>query len=367
MTAILEELHSFLKRCGVLHDGNRFELEWKAERPTKEAPLRWELRRILPTVNYDITQTQTVANRIRDQRKAWATCWASLDFSEASKSLWGPSVRMLPPTPSEKNLERASSTAWLSTVGLLCLLLHWQACRTDRTDAAVTAGVAQCLLTWTVAKEVLAQIMELDASEQMLGRCEQEPRVDGACACVNSLRHFRSAMSQREALPSRAFQVLQRLYVDRACGTCRGLLHDFIVTMANHIDDNADRWGKADLSKLSEIHLMGPSGEKRRRIDGGFKEMVVADAITIGRAHSGGGMLKSLEGGDKKGIAQRWEHNLVRAHQAASWIAFRNLGVCHQCYDGTRLGNPGREDFDIIVFCPSLCIATVLPPQVRRT
>ena len=107
----VRELHFWLSGSGALQDGTRFELQWKAERVERDAPLRWEMRRVLPSLNFPITESVSVANRIRDQRHAWETTWASLGFSTAPGVMWGPSVNMLRGRGHGGTLEKRSVAA----------------------------------------------------------------------------------------------------------------------------------------------------------------------------------------------------------------------------------------------------------------
>ena len=150
------------------------------------------------------------------------------------------------------------------------------------------------------------------------------------------------------------------------CDAVSSWLGSIMRSIQTSIDEAACDWcSKFDASTSHEIHQMGPSGKRRKRMNPAYTEALGLRVIQEGRAHSAEGVLRAVDPtASGHGQGQRAEALLLRQSQASSWLTFTDAYVMALCLDGIRVGNPCKELLSIFFWHGRKRLASVGPPMV---
>lgn len=205
------------KHTGVLAT-QQVSIDWKAWVPGSLNALRWELRRIFPSVGYELTRQQQVKHLVKQQYTKWEAVWTV--FSMDIGSTFGRSMHSLR-SNKLSDLMECEQEFWVKGTGLCQLLLFWF----EHRKSPHHQNLALCVLTLWLEKTLLPdEILAMEVHVWQAAICEQcaEGRnIDGACHHVR--RVCRTVELTQGCTPHYALMsVLRILYKYRECKARRG-------------------------------------------------------------------------------------------------------------------------------------------------
>ena len=344
-----------LQTGGLLQDGSRLELCLKAWAPREQAPLRWELRRLLPACGYDLTK-RLLHQRVKAQLPEWKQLFEHflLDwkdhYGDSPNAALHKKQRL-----DDVDVASLEQEFWVSTVGMFVLLLQWSENRRSKEDQERSSLVMRLVLEKCVRAQTNLGMLEISA--EIAQMCAAEPFQDERCACV---QRFLSQSAAAEATwHEKIWRQLQELFAARKCAALATHMSDVLKALSLAVDERATEWGEQAWQK--GVHAAVPGPSKRRRIDPHVKAWVVQEAVQQGQQHSSSAAANALEPGVGAGQRQ-WREKEMSCVRAAMHLSFANPQSLSLCWDGMRLGNPAKEYLLAAVSGPGN-VHAVLPPQ----
>ena len=232
---------------------------WKAWQ-IEGGSLRWELRRVFPSIGWEETVQTQLHKRVQQNLPAWRELWRALGmeesqhFGRSSHSLQQQARRQGAEIEAEAGAEREF---WCSTAGVLSILLHGSVSRRSAADKMLVSDVFQLLLEHTVRRESLATFFEMQATAAMIASCSQ-PQIEGVCLCLHAFRsELTGVVSTREAC-WHMLKIARRM-------DCPAIMQwggSQLMELATLIDDGVSEWHGQDVLHLA--HLQSFRGNRRR-------------------------------------------------------------------------------------------------------
>jgi hypothetical protein len=351
-----------LHAAGFLSSGDSWRANLFCHRsPTGDGSIRWELRHLLPAVGYIETSSQTALRcRVATNRVAWQASFAHCGLVPFTDH-FGDSYHALRCKRRETELANASQEYWVSTPGVIGLLLHWRANRI-RSERELVLAVANGFINRILEPARVEDLPTTEPDVAVQALCTAAP-VNGL-KCVHLTRALQSVnrLAESSTPQTSVFGILECLFAYADCAAVSKWIANILTGISTNVD--ARSWGVYDVLKDEDGLLLGPSGKKRRRLPPAFKEAVAGRAIAENRGHSAEAVLRAIDptrAGHGRGI--HMEHQLVREMQSASWIGFEQLHHVHFTSDGVRVGQPALELFANYCYNPRERFGTPCPPM----
>ena len=323
---------------------------WKAWR-AETGVLRWEIRRVLPTLGMEETQHTQLHKRVQKSLPGWRDLFAALALTECEH--FGRSSHSLQQQArmhGQQGQEGAEKEYWCSTAGLMAVLLHGHLTRRSAADKVYSADILQKFIEHTVPSEALGDFFETQVTPAMLDTCKHT-RVQGRCLCLHDFSvdagHGRTT---REAC-ARLLKMSQRSDCSAIMRWCGALL----LALAEVVDVHAEQWHGTDILQLSRLKSVRGNA---RRAD----PHVRAAVATSDRSRSGPlAQAAALDVMDSSHIAKVQHERLecLLHHMRSSCLPPESVISCWDC---ARIGSPAREL--LIHMVATRGFVMVLPPAV---
>ena len=320
--------------------------------------MRWELRRLLPSLGYVWKSSTTkVSDTVRDQRPHWLAWWFSAGLDVATS--FGQSAKSIASTPGSNmhDLVEAEQEFWVSTPAMLTCLSHWPHHRRQVDDRKGCRTVFLMALERMIPTDVILQggLPKLGAAAR--AACHVEPVLAGTCACVQAWEA--DAQASMCGSHARAAELLCSLAQMSHCQACQQHLGWCCSYLAAAADARYLVWGEPISLADDAAWMPGLSGKKRRRSDPHARGEACAST-----ASSSVGPAAVAIGANKATSSQvsRWRGQHLCTLQASSHLAFQTPCVLSSALDATRLGQPAVEMLLHMVVRLPTGGTTVLPP-----
>lgn len=358
----LDASHGVMLRLqGVNAAGEAVSGQWKAFAIDGSSKLKWELRWCLPSVGFHESGKMRLWRHIHDGWGRWQAMLEAIAFPPATHM--GKSRKALQrvggegdPTP----LEHAEQEHWVSTPGLLCLLVSWAIHRRKLVDRQASNVFFRLLLQRCLAPAKCQPLCGWAVPAAATWRCKQELVVRDCCSCI------RDVLSQ--ALPGRAGtaqeEVLDKLTLLMKFATCPAVswwCHSLIDALAEGIEDATETWGDFEWHDTAGAFLK--SAVKRRRTDAHVKAHVLQHQVLSGKAPTAASAGRCASDVDAS-QAVRWMQAEMAAYRAHLNMSLQDSVVVALACDAARVGHPAREMLVGAASDPDRQRHGILPPQV---
>jgi hypothetical protein len=341
-------------------DGSLFTLKWKAWQPVGQL-VRWELKRILPSVGYMETGQNNIKDMVKDQLPTWTAWWTlcglgSEHFGKSRNSLKHAGASMA-------SMLDAEQEYWVSTKALLVLMVHWPRFRKNMSDKSKSSLVGISFLKKVCPRDALLALELGVVDPGWLGSCLQQERYAGKCRCVSEWLG-RQEQVQADTAHTGFFQVCCAMAKLGHCSTIMLHLGSLLSTVGDHIDGSKATWSSGTLADAIQASIaVGGSGNKKRRVDPHLKEQVASIASgTIAGSNPIQAMV-GLGAATSKDLAH-WQETRLAQLQASAHLTCKAAPlVISSAFDGARIGTPSSEVL-VHVIQTLAGKSIVLPPAV---
>ena len=192
-----------LLETGGEGNSSNIQLRWKSWQGDSFEGLRWELWHILPTVGIEYVDARSASEKLRKLIPAWEGTWHLLGFEVGD--CYGKSKhseRCQRPVQVDRVAE-AEQEAWISSRGLLGLLLHSCIHRHSNEHKQLAMAVLRIFLASTTSVDVVREICGEPLTPDMLAKCSTARRMpDEPCDCVKQVEVLPSSRVSCAALLS---------------------------------------------------------------------------------------------------------------------------------------------------------------------
>jgi hypothetical protein len=354
-------MHFLLKGDAVQTNGTRSLVRLPSHRHGDGEHLRWELRHLMPALNFSLTAMNPLKSFVRRDVRTWTGLFDTFGLSPVTEHFGRPATS-LKRKGAHDELAEASDEFWVSTGGLFVLLLHFETKRRNQLDQRLTEAVAELIATMTLEDGSYDVVLLPGIDLASAALCQQLPLDSGRCACINSLSRDMDGI--RGVCPRmKVLHCMRLMFGYSDCKSCAAWLGHVVKKSANLVDTRASEWGDFDPLVHPELLLVGPSGSKRRRLAKGFKDAVGLQAMEDKRSNTVSSMLKAVYPQMQKNC-HRIVYEQLWEHKAATELAGRKLHVVHSASDGCRVGKPAREYLGVYLWFAREQLASCLPPVV---
>ena len=325
------------------------ELTWKAWGDGDDS-LRWELRRILPSLGYTITQKYKVKDVVRDMLQMWKDTWEPLHIG---KELFG-----RPRASSSWKEDHAGENYdeqefWVLTEGLIPAILAVKDYRRSMANKRRVRVVLELWLDKVLTADEVRGLQFFSWEDQDLAQC-QEGVSDGLCRCVQRVEQEITPLRVGSATPrQQLLGMLEILFKLRACPAVIRMLRRLVCGISHGACRGMERWSSDDLAGAV---LMGPSGRKRMRVDPHHKQSQLDSVASTGAASSKADLA----------LVAGWMEERMRWRVAANHLAMAQPAVWSSCFDAGRVGKPSKELLLHNLFHHGVHQSVPLPPRVLR-
>ena len=353
-----------LHLSAVLSDGQQVKSAWKAHQPPGHADecLRWELRRIVPACGFLKKTNRGLWRVLADNWAKWQGLLLSVGLQHDLHMGRSRHALMLSKTIPEEALLDAEQESWISTTGLLCILVLWPATRRSLHDKEQVKCVSKAFLSEVLLPEQACHHAAWAVPEACSHHCQQGVVIDGLCECLQQARIWCESASAEDTCPQRlVWNRLDALANVVYCPAAKALLREVAEQLATCIAESAPCWGDFDWHRSQHAIMHGPS--KKRRVDFHVKQYVVTDALQSAKHKTSMQAVGALSH-TSKSSGCKWKSAEMSAYRASSQLTFRSGLTLSIAVDATRLGRPARHVLAGVVSCSSLDRHAVLPPQV---
>lgn len=347
---------AILAHSGVLPNGEPVSIRWKAT--LGEGMVKWELRRILPSVGYHETSAWTsLSSLVRDQYVKWVALWSVAGFEQCGmfgRSRHSERMRCLQsPEAVETDCEQEF---WLSTEGVIMTLLFWRDFRRQHEMKQLCTAALRLFLEKTNGDDLCS----LNATGWRQGGqkpCDKAVNAHGECGCVRKVRYqLGELVGSMAEMTANALFLLSK---NPDCIACCGRLMWLVKLIASTAMARVDRWAITDLLEERDLSMIGRTG-KKRRMDHHVMEM----AVNRQDSQSGQSLTVGIRGVSRQS-AEYWVEARMAEIQAATHLnCMASAGVVSSAFDGVRLGKPAQEILMHIVWSSRTVSSSVLPPAV---
>ena len=321
-------------------DGSIFALKWKAWQPV-DLPVRWELKRVLPSVGYIETGADKLKDTVKHQLLTWAAWWTLCGqgvehFGKSRNSLKHSGAGM-------GALLEAESGYWVTTLTLLVLLAHWPRFRRNQVDKARSAAVGVSFPRKVCSRGALLAAQLGVVGPGCLAACVQQERYGGKCSCVSEWLG-----SQERVRAGNAHTGLLAICIAMSklahCSAVMLHVGTLLAGVAASIDDSKATWCSGTLADAIQASMaVGNSSKKKRRVDPHLKEQVASLASGAIAGSSPIQAMVGLGAATRKDLA-RWQEARTGQLQASVHLTCAAAPcVISFAFDASRIGTPSSE------------------------
>ena len=344
-----------LTASGLTSAGRPVEFLWKAWRAVDQpAQVRFELKRVLPTVGFnEVSKNTRLSDVVKTQITKWRQDWQM--FGSTETDVFGRSAHSVKlhsrwhgsdePTPG------AEYDFWLSTKGLVVCLLYWGESRKQVENREVAQVAFRLFLERTLsADDVLAlDAQNVSPAHRLL--CKQEHRCRTACR-LSCLGQLGGGVGAHENLQL----TMLRLYDARGCDACCAHSTALVDAVSSSIAAGLEMRGDNNL-QTCRLALRGPTG-KRRRMDPHLQ----AECLRSGNQPGSSSQPRVSGAGFSDGSQKYWTMRHCCEYQANTHLSLGSTVVFSAAFDGVRVGRPAREFLVHVFGDPIQLRFFVLPP-----
>lgn len=320
----------------------------------------WEMRSVFKSMNFPMKKGPY--RIIDDEAAMWEDGMSELglgDLWQLNLSRKQCVARGL--TFGEYNHDEACA----SSASVLLILLRWSVVRRRVAEREHAAGVLTSWLRVAIGHDMGGESLSL-----MVPVCAQElcregvPADDdegGACCHMKgkAAQWARAANSLADQ-PQRWVIVLQALLRARSqCQCASAWLSLILRRLAARIDEVVPSF-----VDKSDPLVHAQTNGKRRRIDEDFKRAVSKLSVQRGLAPSGAHWAKA-QGSLHVDVARKFDYKTTREYQAAAMLTMRDGKRFSMSIDGSRLGEPAKENLVALLWCDEAQRSAWLAPQVQ--
>ena len=330
-----------LRSLAVTTSGASTKIAWKSWSDKFGNPLRWQLRRIFPSLGLEQTSKGTAINvRLKMFKARWSGLLAHLGVERFAAHYGDSPVA----ENARKGVEAEGDSDcdyWASTCLLTAFQLQWRSDAASRCRGQTRDQVASCLNAFVeavVRGDVAAALIgqEVVAADADLCILKAEAPV---CIC---LRNARAAAEHRElASPQRYLcEYMDHLFSQLTCPSATAHLAKLIQAVAIECDGSVGRWRDFAWHKTEEARLCGPSGRSLR--DFHAQQFVMRGGAKPKRLVVPAAQVSKLEGAHRT-LAFKWTVSELCAVQASTWTSMASADCIGLMWDAGRLGRPAKE------------------------
>ncbi len=354
-----------LERTGTASDGRSVSLHWKAWTTPGSDELKWEVRRVLPTLGYEQHSEHTKVHQyVRDQHAAWRKLWELCGFEPGE--CFGRSRHSIAHGASADGADAQDPEQeyWLSTRGLLGCLSFWHRHRRELAAKRVVEAAFRLFLEHACDADSLLGVLIAAPAAEVEEACSEAPQSQGRCACLSSLIRKHGAAGGRcgTGVHARAVDALTSLLAEYAhCPACTGHFSQLVTQIAACTDSSVESWGNAELLVASSAWLPGVAGTKRRRADPHLKELAARAAVERKEGKASGQLSAASS------TVRGWDAQRICASLATGHIHFRLPQVVSSAFDAARIGRPAQELLLHCLWHHADAGALILPPAASRS
>lgn len=348
-----------LDGCRRGEDGEFVTIHWKLwVADDAGATLRWEVRRIFPSIGFVERNRHTAPRAILDRDLTqWQARWFL--FGWIVPECFGRSQHALRCAGAGLDgLQEAEQEAWVSTRALLAVLFHYMQARRAMAARSLVRCVTQLFLESCCTLPFLQGLDLRTIAPVHRGLCA-ESVVGGLCGCAHAWLDSNRIIDANDAWAT-AVSVLLDLQALAHCNTLQSHMGKLLSLLGRHINETVDSWGNADLVQWDHAELHGPL--KRRRLDPHLRSQV-AEATN---SHSiGVGCVQALRAlGRMTHSQQAFVEEQGLCHMmAATHLACQTKSTISSCFDASRVGVPANDFLAHVLWLRGVG-AAVLPPVV---
>lgn len=235
----------FWRGHAVPSQGDDFRPRWKCW--ASGDSVRWEMRRVLPDIGVVEGRGRHISKQINELWPSFQALSHSLGVD--ADEMMGRSLRSL---VSRQDLEddgvgQVEQEFWLSTVGLVAVMLFWEEKRRRVDDRLRAIAVLEALVGDGLAPTAAESIDPLDVPVGIRRLCgEPEVAGEGRCSCVQ--KYVDSPVHRPRVLGGSSSQrtvcnALRHLFKMRACAAIRGQCSSILQAVAQGIEASSGKWG----------------------------------------------------------------------------------------------------------------------------
>ena len=344
-------------------DGQTTKGFWKAfSSSPSDLNLRWTLSYVVSAAGYQISRTRPLAHHIADGWAAWSKAIHAILGVPAEEGKHCGKSRLAIKRSAQSSEDFADAPHqdhWLSSAGLLALLVHWGRSMRSNVQKQRCLSVLKAFLELTMPAAPAVEL-SLGQPSADLERC---PASDGPRHCPHISSVLEQVTHTQDVAPQvTLWEKLCKVDASRqSCPTCAAWLRVLIFAVSEHIDQNVEIWGETDWHRQGAA--LPSTGSKRRRIDEHVKRHLMEDAVQSGRFSTIAASTKAVPGGSgQDAVRFRWEDlSALRASTLMLGPKCIRIGLAADC---TRIGRPGLNILATAVTVPSLNLHSFLVPQV---
>ena len=223
---------------------------WKAWRDASQS-LRWELRRILPSIGLPATAQTQMHKRVNQMLPGWQEFWVALGLDQ--NLVFGRSAHSL-----QQEARRAGGVApqgqereyWVSTAGLLSILMHGSMHRRSAADKQLVADVLEKLIETTACREALGPFFALQPDDASLQECKMAG-LAGCCLCVQTLMDEEVG----EQTVKQACSLLLMMGGRHDCPAIMRWCGSKVQELSRVMEANSEQWQGGDVMQLERLAI----------------------------------------------------------------------------------------------------------------
>ena len=219
------------------------DLKWKVWVDPTAENLRFEIRRILPAVGYQLSERYRVHDVVRDNIKRWANAWAVLDVSVSEVFGRPRSSKSWTCTRSSRDEQNFDEQEfWAITQAVVLMLLDLAQHKKAPAQKRLVKKVPGLVLNKVLTSDEVRAIEPLVWSSDVLQQCTVRAHL-GSCHCVRvadgALDAFRGASVDLHTQLEGALHVL---YNRMECKAVAAQLKHILCTIGVTALDSFPRW-----------------------------------------------------------------------------------------------------------------------------
>ena len=289
---------------------------------------------------------------------------ASLRFPSLGPKSALSSVSAPPRKAEASDLENSINQHWLSTCGMLALLIYWGHRRRTKSDRATSSRALIAICSKCMAVDVAATLTRLPLPTDL--DCACAGPAGRTCQAVASFTKAkdRIAVSHGHAHDRSAAELMLATFPGLSCDIIRAHARHLIETAAKSIEDERGRWGKKHWHSDPQVMLSGPT--RKRRLDEEVRQQAQQSMQQQEcRQLASSSVCQQL---DKDAPHRFSDIALTELKLAArSEFAAHLGGSLALSLDAGRFGKPGKEHLIGLACSCKSNMAVMMTPEVAAT
>ena len=241
----------------------------------------------------------------------------------------------------------AEQEFWLSTSGLVSLLVWWPSFKRKLEDREAIGSVTAAFLATTCDVALVKECSEMSISANCLAKCNRAPRdSDNTCPCIQNLAHALETRRNVARLTPHTQLVacLHDMHDRLCCEASKHHLLGMVHRLASHIDGRGEHWGDCSKAAMERAQLLGNSGKKRRRSDAHYRDLCMQDTEALSsklvyEKDTGGSGASAKRSTGRTWLSRAMSERLAVGRLAGQGCP-RNIALC---FDAARIGRPAQE------------------------